>query len=238
VRTSDHKVLITGGATGIGLALAQQFHKAGNAVIVVGRRKAALDAASASLPGLVPRVADVSDPANWPRLVEEFPDISVLVNNAGIQRNGPFSTMSASDIESELAINLVAPVMLCHAFLPHLVQRREAAIVNVSSVLAIVPKQSAPIYCASKAALHSFSRTLRWQLEGTPVRVFEVLPALVDTAMTAGRGKGKISPDVVAAAFWAGFQADRTEIFVGKAKAAKFINRLSPALAERIIRPT
>jgi uncharacterized oxidoreductase len=238
VRTTGHKVLITGGATGIGLALAQRFHKAGNQVIVVGRGKTALDTASAHLPGVVSRVGDVSDPAHRSRLVEEFADISVLVNNAGIQRNGAFSTMSASEIESELAINLAAPVMLCHAFLPHLVQRPEAAIVNVSSVLAIVPKESAAIYCASKAALHSFSRTLRWQLERTQVRVFEVLPALVDTAMTAGRGKGKISPDAVAAEFWAGFQADRTEIFVGKAKAARFINRLSPALAERIIRPT
>lgn len=238
MRTTGQKVLITGGGSGIGLALAQQFHKAGNQVIVIGRGKAPLDAATAKLPGVVSRVADVSDPVHRSRLVEEFPDVSVLVNNAGIQRNGAFSAMSVSEIESELAINLVAPVMLCHAFLPHLVQRPEAAIVNVSSVLAIVPKESAAIYCASKAALHSFSRTLRWHLEGTTVRVFEVLPPLVDTAMAAGRGKGKISPDAVAAAFWAGFQADRTEMFIGKAKAARFINRLSPALAERIIRPS
>ena len=144
--------------------------------------------------------------------------------------------MSATDIENELHVNLLAPVLLTHAFLPHLQRQAASAIVNVSSVLALVPKQSASAYCASKAALHSFSRSLRWQLESTSVRVFEVMPPLVDTAMTANRGTGKISPEALAAAFWAGFRTDQYELRVGKAKAAGLIARLSPSLAERIMR--
>ncbi len=93
-----------------------------------------------------------------------------------------------------------------------LLLRDNAAIVNVSPGLALVPKQTASIYCASKAALHSFSKTLRWQLEGTSVKVFEVLPSAVDTAMTAGRGRAKISPDRLAGEFWRGFQRDKFEI--------------------------
>ena len=233
---TGHIVLVTGGATGIGFALAQKFHAAGNRVIVVGRSTRALDSAAAALPGILTRVADISVAAHRDMLVTEFPEVSVLVNNAGIQNNIPLSESSPADIEHELTINFLGPVLLSRAFLPHLVQREVAAIINVSSVLALVPKQSASIYCASKAALHSFSRTLRWQLEHTRVRVFEVLPPLVDTAMTRGRGKGKMSSAQLADAFWEGFQRDIFEMPIGKTKVVAFINRLLPSVAETIMR--
>ena len=236
MHTSGHRVLITGGAKGIGLALAKQFHSAGNHVTLVGRDLAALQAAANALPGAKTRVADVANARDRSALVEEFSDTTVLVNNAGVQRNGEFAQMAATDIESELQVNLLAPMLLTHAFLPHLQRQVASAIVNISSVLALVPKQSASAYCASKAALHSFTRSLRWQLENTSVRVFEVMPPLVDTAMTANRGVGKMSPEALARAFWAGFQADQYELRVGKAKAAGFIARVSPTLAERIMR--
>ena len=236
MHTSGHRVLITGGAKGIGLALAKQFHAAGNEIILVGRDASALQIAAKALPGTKTQVADVANPGDRLKLVMEFSDISVLVNNAGVQRNGEFAMMSAADVENELQVNLLAPMLLTHAFLPHLQRKTASAIVNVSSVLALVPKQSASAYCASKAALHSFSRSLRWQLEGTSVRVFEIMPPLVDTAMTANRGAGKISPEALAAAFWTGFQRDQYELRVGKAKAAGLIARLSPSLAERIMR--
>jgi uncharacterized oxidoreductase len=236
MRTSGHRVLITGGAKGIGLALAKQFHAAGNRVVLIGRDPAALLAAEQSLAGAQTRVADVANAADRAMLAHEYGDVSVLVNNAGIQCNGEFAQMPAAGIENEMNINFLAPALLTHAFLPHLRKHSESAIVNVSSVLALVPKQSASIYCASKAALHSFTRSLRWQLEGTGVRVFELMPPLVDTAMTAGRGKGKISPEALAATFWAGFQADQFELLAGKAKAARLLARLSPSLAERVMR--
>lgn len=236
MRTSGHRVLVTGGSRGIGLAIARQFHAAGNQVILVGREEAALRSAERALPGAIVRVADVSHPQDRARLVAEFSDISVLVNNAGIQLNGEFSQIDAAEIERELSINLLAPVLLTHSFLPHLRVRDIAAIVNVTSVLALVPKQSASVYCASKAALHSFTRSLRWQLEGTGVRVFEVMPPLVDTAMTGGRGRGKITPDALANEFWSGFETEKLEMHIGKAKAAKVLVRFLPSLAERIMR--
>jgi uncharacterized oxidoreductase len=230
------RVLITGGATGIGLAIARRFHAAGNHVILVGRSEAALAQAVAALPGAESCAADLALAADRARLVERFGDITVLVNNAGIQTNKPIADCSPAEIEHELNVNFLAPVLLARALLPSLLGQPSSAIVNVTSGLAIVPKEVAAIYCASKSALHSFSRTLRWQLEGTGVRVFEVLPPLVDTAMTAGRGKGKISPDRLAEEFWAGFTTDRYEMLIGKTKLLSWVNRLAPAIAERIMR--
>lgn len=236
MKTSDNTVLITGGATGIGFALAEKFHTANNRVIIVGRNEAALSKAAAALPGITTRVADISVPADRERLVAEFSNLSILVNNAGIQNNTPIAESTAAEMEHELTVNFLAPTLLCRAFLPYMLKQNAAAIVNVSSGLALVPKQTAAIYCASKAALHSFSKTLRWQLECTSVKVFEVLPPLVDTAMTSGRGKGKISPTQLAEEFWQGFESDKLEMLIGKTKALSIINRLVPPVAERIMR--
>ncbi|RRD58948.1 SDR family NAD(P)-dependent oxidoreductase [Comamonadaceae bacterium OH2545_COT-014] len=236
MNTSGHKVLITGGASGIGLALAKRFHAAGNSVVLAGRRADALAEAARALPGAQTAVADITQPADRARLLQAHGDISILVNNAGIQINRPLLEQHQADIRHELETNLAAPVLLTHAFLPALLRQPQAAIVNVSSGLAIVPKEAASIYCASKAALHSFSQTLRWQLEGTPVQVFELLPPLVDTAMTQGRGKGKISADALAAEFWRAFVADRHEVLCGKTRLLALTQRLSPALAQRIMR--
>lgn len=230
-------VLITGGATGIGFALAEKFHQAGNRVILVGRSPVALQAACQALPGAESCVADVTQAADRARLVSQYPEVSVLVNNAGIQFNDAIADAREADIEQELTVNFLAPVLLAKAYIPLLGRLPQAAIINVSSGLALVPKENAAIYCASKAALHSFSKTLRWQLENTPIRVFEVLPPLVETAMTAGRGKGKITPAQLADEFWRGFKADRSEIYIGKTKLLLWINRLAPRLAEKILRP-
>lgn len=237
MKSTGHSVIITGGATGIGFALAQKFHAAGNRVIIVGRTHSRLAEAAAALPGVVTRVADITRAANRAELAAEFPDTSVLINNAGIQNNTPIIASTPEQIAYELDVNFLAQVLLCRAFLPRLVQCESAAIVNVSSALALVPKETASMYCASKAALHSFSKTLRWQLEGTSVKVFEILPPLVDTALTAGRGKGKISAAQLADEFWAGFTRDRFEMLIGKTKLLAVINRLAPSIAERILRP-
>lgn len=236
MHASAHKVLITGGAKGIGLALARRFHATGNEVSIVGRDRDALDRASTELPGASAIRADITTPEGRNTVASGADGISVLVNNAGVQFNREFSELSPEEIDLEVRTNLLAPMHLVHRFLPGLLEQPEAAIVNVTSILAIVPKESAPVYCATKAALRSFSRSLRWQLEKTSVRVIEVVPPVVDTAMTTGRGGDKMSPDAVANEVWNGYLADKTEILVGKARAAAFVARLLPSLAERVIR--
>jgi uncharacterized oxidoreductase len=236
MRASRHRVLITGGAKGIGLALARVFHANGNHVILAGRDAAALANAASELPGAQTVVADLSQASGCRMLIAAAPEISVLVNNAGVQENGLFADASFASVDAEIHTNFVAPLHLIHGYLPALSRHDEAAIVNVTSLLALVPKQSAPVYCASKAALHSFTRSLRWQLEDTAIRVLDVMPPLVDTAMTAGRGRGKIAPELLAAEVWAAYLADRTELRVGKARIAALLARWLPGVAERILR--
>ena len=236
MNTNNHVVLVTGGATGIGFALARKFHSKGNRVILVGRTVAALQQAIALLPGAETCVADISSRQDLERLISLFPEVSILVNNAGIQVNKPLELSSPEEIEHELNINFLAPVLLTRSYLPHLMSRHSAAIINVSSGLALVPKEIAAIYCASKAAMHSFSKALRWQLDKSSVRVFEVMPPLVETAMTTGRGRGKISAEQLAEEFWRGFVADRYEMHIGKTKLLSAINRLVPTVADRIMR--
>lgn len=236
MKASGHRVLITGGAKGIGLALARQFHAHGNTVVVAGRDPVALAQIVQDLPGVQPVLADIAREDDRAHLVQTCGDINILVNNAGVQHNGTLARMSAQAIESELAIDLLAPVLLTHALLEGLQQHAEAAVVNITSILALVPKQSASVYCASKAGLHSFTRSLRWQLEGTSVRVFELMPPLVNTAMTHGRGTAKMATDEVARLFWAGFVANRMEQRIGKAKVAGLLARWLPTAAERLLR--
>lgn len=237
MNTAGNTVLITGGATGIGLALAKRFYDAGNRLVLVGRDEQILRWAEQVFPGTQVCVADVSIPADRDRIVRSFPDVNVLINNAGIQRIGEFEQMSTADIVSELEINLMAPVLLTHAFLPQLRQQTSAAVVNVSSMLGLVPKQSASVYCASKAGVHSFTQSLRWQLEGSGVQVFEIVPLRVNTKMLAGRGgKGVVSPEALADEFWACFEANQFEVYVGKAKIVKVLLRLFPSLVEKMVR--
>lgn len=233
---TKNKVLITGGAKGIGWALAKKFHASGNHVVLVGRDAFALDAAATLLPGASTCLADVSDPDDRLRLFRSYPDVNVLINNAGIQLTGQFAQMSTTDIQRELNTNLIGPVMLTHLFLPNLQCFPSAAIVNVSSVLGLIPKQSACIYSASKAALHSFTQSLRWQLESSNVRVFEIVPPLVDTAMTSGSHQKKLSPEALADEFWHHFSANKQDAYIDKANAARLLARLLPSVAERLIR--
>ncbi|MCP5144765.1 MAG: SDR family NAD(P)-dependent oxidoreductase [Gammaproteobacteria bacterium] len=236
MQASGQRILITGGAKGIGLALTRKFVAAGNTVIIVGRDRAALTTAAAGLPAVEIIEADVATEAGRNDVIQKAGDVSVLVNNAGVQFNGDFARISPASIDSEVGVNLLAPLHLTHALLPRLLEKDEAAVMNVTSILGIVPKQSAAVYCATKAALHSFTKTLRWQLEQSNVRVMEVVPPVVDTAMTAGRGQGKLAPQAVADAVWQGYLADTPTIRVGKAGVAAALARWAPSVAERIIR--
>ena len=181
-----HTILITGGGSGIGLALGARFLAAGSRVIACGRRAAVLEAAAAAHPGLITHVADVETAAGREALVAwalaEHPGIDVLVNNAGIQRRVRLAeAIRWDDVHQELAINLEAPLHLSMLFLPHLTRQPRPAIVNVTSGLSFTPLTSVPIYSATKAALHSLTLSLRHQLAGTPVSVVEIIPPAVDT---------------------------------------------------------
>jgi uncharacterized oxidoreductase len=182
----NNSVLVTGGATGIGLAIATRFLAAGSRVIVCGRRESALRAAAAAHAGLVTRVCDVGRADERAALVEwatgAFPALNVLVNNAGVQRRVRLAAPEPwPETRQEIAINLDAPVHLSLLLLPQLAARPHAAIVNVTSGLAFVPLTIAPVYCATKAALHSFTLSLRHQLAGGTVRVVEIIPPAVNT---------------------------------------------------------
>ena len=183
----NRTVLITGGATGIGLALAKRFTAAGNKVIICGRREERLEAARRELPSVITIRADVASEDERLRLFEtvvsQHPEIDVLVNNAGIQ-NRPPSVTEPQDFKAyqrEIATNLEAPVHLSLLFVKHLTQMPDAAIINVTSGLAFSPLAFMPMYCATKAALHSFTLSLRHQLRDTSVKVIEVIPPKVQT---------------------------------------------------------
>ncbi|MDO5091268.1 MAG: SDR family NAD(P)-dependent oxidoreductase [Cardiobacteriaceae bacterium] len=229
-------ILITGGGSGIGLALARRYHQAGHIPLLVGRRTHLLEKAAAELPGAHIHIADITSPDARAALVAKYPHITTLIHSAAIQHNGDFARQSTDAIERELATNLLAPIHLSHAYLPHLRQQPQATIVFITSALALVPKENAALYCASKAALHSLAQTLAWQLEQTNIRIIDLMPPLVDTAMTAGRGHGKISPDTVADAYWQALERGKNHIAVGKARWLGIIRRLSPALATRLLR--
>ncbi|MFN7975144.1 MAG: SDR family oxidoreductase [Acidobacteriota bacterium] len=183
---SGNTVLVTGGASGIGLAIADRFLHAGSEVIVCGRREDKLALARASRPGLVTRVCDLGSAAERDALaawaVAERPRLNVLVNNAGIQRRLALARPEPWEAtREELAINLEAPIHLSTLLAPHLRAQERPAIVNVTSGLAFVPMAAVPIYCATKAAVHSFTLSLRHQLAATPIRVVEIIPPAVDT---------------------------------------------------------
>jgi len=183
----QNTILITGGSAGIGLALAERFHAAGNTVLICGRDAAKLQAAAERLPGLLTFVCDVAQPAERQRLFEwaiaEAPQLNVLFNNAGIQREVKLAenTEEWAARANEIAINVEAPMHLTALFGAHLQQQAAAAIINVSSGLGFVALARVPVYSATKAAMHSFTQSLRWQLAGTSVQVIEVIPPAVHT---------------------------------------------------------
>ncbi len=230
MKINGNTILITGGATGIGFELAQAFIKEGNDVIICGRRENKLKDAKSKLLQIHTRVCDLSKQKerealyNWVK--SEFKDINILVNNAGIQRMVDFkkgiSELSAG--EDEIDINLKAPIHLSAYFIPDLLKQKESAIINVSSGLGFVPIAFMPVYCATKAAIHSFSLSLRHQLRDTSIKVFEVIPPTVDTELDKGardrrgqKDKG-IPPVEVARATLKGLEKNEYEIAIGTAQ--------------------
>ena len=240
MKTTGNTILITGGATGIGFSLAEAFVKAGNEVAICGRREDKLKEAKRKLPQLHITVCDLSKESKRKFLYEwvcsNFSDINILVNNAGIQRMIDFKR-GVNELyfgEDEIEVNLKACIHLSALFTPLFLQKEEAAIVNVSSGLGFVPIAIMPVYCATKAAVHSFTMSLRHQLRDTSVKVFEVIPPIVDTELDKGarghRGQEDrgIPPVEVAKATMKALESNQYEIPVGMAENLRTGARTNP----------
>ncbi|WP_421750317.1 SDR family oxidoreductase [Croceimicrobium sp.] len=242
MKLSGNTILITGGSSGIGLALAKRFLNLDNQVIICGRSKDKLEQLKGEMPEISTFCGDLSASKTLVELQNfietEYPHLNILINNAGIQYNYTFSDESEilTKIDYELACNLNAPIKLSALLLPCLQRQSQSAIINVSSALFISPKSSAPVYCASKAALHIFTQSLRYQLEDSPIQVFEIIPALIDTPMTKGRGKSKMSPDQLVDEFLDNFKANRKESYIGKTKLLRLLHRFAPSKAESLMK--
>ena len=189
MQMTGNTILITGGGSGIGRALAEAFHKLGNQVIIAGRRKALLDAVTGENPGMKSAVLDVQDPAKLRAFTTEiaakFPALNVLINNAGIMKpeNLNKEPVDVADAEATIVTNLLAPIRLTASLLPLLKKQSHSTVMTVSSGLAFVPMALTPTYCATKAAIHSYTQSLRYQLRNTTIEVLELVPPYVATEL-------------------------------------------------------
>lgn len=191
MKTSGNTILITGGGSGIGEALAQRFHDAGNTVIVAGRRREALEAAISGRPDMHAMTLDIDSPeaieAFARDLLAAHPSLNVLVNNAGVMQHEDIGTRrNLTGAEAMITTNLLGPIRLTNALIDHLKAQPDAAIVNVTSGLAFVPLSAAAIYSATKAAIHSYTVSLRDVLAGQ-VEVIEMAPPATQTDLTPGQ---------------------------------------------------
>ena len=239
MKLKQRVVLITGGTSGIGLELARQLLGLDNTVIVTGRDRAKIDAAVRALPGLHVFDSDVSDPAAIVALHQvvlgQFPQLDTLVNNAGIMRNLNLNRdRDLTDVTREIEVNLSGPVRMVQQFLPHLKTRPDALIVNVSSGLAFVPLPLSPVYCATKAALHSFTQSLRAQLDGTGVTVVELAPPGTETPLFRGeferemKGQKGMDAAVLVRKAIAAIEAGKLEVRPGLSNVLKVMSRVAP----------
>ena len=200
MNTTGNTILITGGGSGIGRGLAEAFHALGNQVIIAGRRKQALDETTAANSGMRSLVLDIEDASKIrsfaAQLARDYPKLNVLINNAGIMRpeNLVAQQDDLADAEAIITTNLLGPIRLTAAVLPLLQKQPASAIMTVSSGLAFVPMAMTPTYCATKAAIHSYTLSLRYQLKGTKTEVLELVPPYVVTDLMGGASDPRAMP--------------------------------------------
>ena len=239
MKTSGNTVLITGGSAGIGFEIARLFSEKGNRVIITGRDKQRLDNAAAQLQQVTPILSDVTSAADieslTKRISKEFPGLNMVVNNAGYAAFYKLDS-NANAFEkagNEMLTNYLSVLRLTENLLPLLSKQPEAAIVNVSSIVAIAPNHGIPTYAASKAALHSYTQSLRLTLaKATAIKVFELMPPLVDTDFSKEIGGANgIAPSAVAASLLAAIEKNEYEIHVGNTAQIYDLYLSSPAQA-------
>lgn len=186
-------ILITGGGSGIGRALAEAFHARGNRVVIAGRRQAALDETTAANPGMASALLDIEAPSSIgqfaERLTREHPALNVVIHNAGIMRPEDIKDGATDAAEATIATNLLGPIRLNAALIGHLLAQPKATVMTVSSGLAFTPLSLTPTYCATKAAIHSYSNSLRYQLRNSNVQVMELVPPYVQTELMGEQQK-------------------------------------------------
>ncbi|MDB5272932.1 MAG: short-chain dehydrogenase/reductase [Chitinophagaceae bacterium] len=224
MKTSNNTVLITGGGSGIGFETAKLLSEKNNRVIIVGRDQSKLDKAGAQLKNAVGIAADISSEEDVTRLVnrleKDFPELNIVMNNAAqayVYKPG-IGAQAFEKAQHEMLTNYLSVIRLTEKLLPALAKQKEAAIVNVSSVVALVPGQMLSTYAASKAALHSYTQTLSLSLsETTDIKVFELMPPLVDTEFSKEiGGSNGIAPKQVAEELLHALETDHYEIHVGQ----------------------
>jgi len=242
MKLTGRTILITGGSAGIGLAFALKFLELGNQVIVTGRRQSALDELKAKYPKLHTVQSDVADPAQIAFLAKRvkagYPKLDVLMNNAGIMLHKNLKAPAADldGLMTEVNINVGGVIRMTSAFIDILTANK-GTVINVSSALAFVPLPSAPIYCATKSAVHSYTQSLRFQLEETGVEVIELMPPAVKTALTAdlpeGDGVTLITTDELIKQSFAALKAGKVEIRPGQSNLLAWMRRLAPDYINR-----
>lgn len=233
-------IVVTGGNSGIGLRLVERLHGMDNALIVVSRSQNHWQQLSQQFPDIQLIQCDLSNKESVVHLAQTLKQhpVSLLINCAAVQYE-PLITdpdFSFENIQYEITTNFTSVVWLCYHLIPTLAQQPTSGIVNLSSGLALFPKTTSAVYCASKAAIHSLSQSLRYQLSNTRIGVSEVILPLVDTPMTAGRGHGKITAEQAAVAIIHGIQKGRETIYVGKARLLPLLSQLWPGLLKRILK--
>jgi len=243
MQLTGNTILITGGSEGIGFELAKALVP-DNTVIICGRSEEKLAQAKTFLPQVATEVCDVTDEVQRDGLVRRVlrthPKLNVLVNNAGSRHRVDLRTGDGVDsaLNSDIALNFIAPAALCTKLLNHLQSQPHAAVVNISTGLVYLPKAIQPFYCAAKSALHSYTQSLRWALQGSSVRVFEVMMALVDTKFHQGELPGTIKamhPREAARLTVEGIRQDKDEIHIGKAALARWVSFAAPGKGMEII---
>ena len=241
MKLTGRTILITGGSAGIGLAFALKFLELDNEVIVTGRRQAVLDQLKAKHPKLHTIQSDVADPAQIAalaaRVKSDFPKLDVLMNNAGIMlhKNLKVPATDLAGLMAEMNVNIGGVISTTSAFID-ILRANKGTVINTSSMLAFVPLPSAPIYSATKAAIHSYTQSLRFQLEETGVEVIELMPPAVKTDMTAELVEGGVSvmtTDELVKQSFAALKTGALEIRPGQSKQLAFLRRLAPNFINR-----
>lgn len=227
--------LVTGGGSGIGLAISKALVKQGVRVIICGRNKAKLEQVKQQYPELEIAECDITNTDQIKKLLsvveEKFGGIDLLINNAGMfaQVDYTIPIDSFEMQEHEIDVDFTSPLRMIHYFLPLLKSRKEAAVINVSSGLAFVPLTLAPVYCASKAAIHSWTQSFRHQMANTSLKVFELMPPLVETDMVEDfKDQKMMKPEALANDFIKGLLADTLEITPGQSSQLRVMSRLAP----------